>query len=83
MVEGLKVTTDKIKAAQQIKALYKLFVEKDCTMVEVNPLAETKDELVAADAKLGFDDNAAFRQRDLFAMKDDSQIDSRCRAKYS
>lgn len=46
----------------QIKGLYRLFVEKDCTMVEVNPLAETDEALVAADAKLGFDDNAAFRQ---------------------
>jgi hypothetical protein len=36
MVEGLKVTTDKKAAANQIKALYKLFVEKDCTMLEVS-----------------------------------------------
>jgi hypothetical protein len=36
MVEGLKVTTDKKAAAEQIKGLYKLFVEKDCTMVEVS-----------------------------------------------
>jgi len=35
MVEGLKVTTDKAAAAEQIKGLYRLFVEKDCTMVEV------------------------------------------------
>lgn len=77
MVEGLGVQTDHAKAAQQIKALYKLFVEKDCTMVEVNPLAETDDGLLAADAKLGFDDNAAFRQKDLFALKDESQEDER------
>ena len=45
----------------------------------MNPLAETKDgRLVAADAKLGFDDNAAFRQKDLFAMRDTSQEDPRC-----
>lgn len=35
MVEGLKVQTDKKAAAEQIKGLYRLFVEKDCTMVEV------------------------------------------------
>jgi hypothetical protein len=35
MVEGLKVATDKKAAAEQVKALYKLFAEKDCTMVEV------------------------------------------------
>merc|ERR1712157_472441 len=47
-------------------------------MVEVNPLAEDPEgNLIAADAKLGFDDNAAFRQKELFALKDDSQIDPR------
>lgn len=44
----------------------------------MNPLAETDKELVAADAKLGFDDNASFRQQDLFAMRDESQEDPRC-----
>ena len=77
MVEGLGVTTDKAAAAEQIKGLYKLFAERDCTMVEVNPLAETAEGLLAADAKIGFDDNAAFRQKDLFAMRDESQEDPR------
>lgn len=45
--------------------------------MQVNPLAETDTELVAADAKLGFDDNASFRQQELFAMRDESQEDSR------
>jgi hypothetical protein len=49
----------------------------------VNPLAETDKELVAADAKLGFDDNAAFRQPDLFAMRDESQEDPRWAAAAS
>lgn len=45
---------------------------------QVNPLAEDADgNLIAADAKLGFDDNAAYRQKDIFAMKDESQIDPR------
>ena len=45
---------------------------------KVNPLAEdTEGRLIAADAKLGFDDNAAFRQKEIFALKDDSQIDPR------
>lgn len=44
---------------------------------QVNPLAETDTALVAADAKLGFDDNASFRQKDLFAMRDESQEDPR------
>jgi succinyl-CoA synthetase beta subunit len=78
MVEGLRVTGDKAAAAKQIKALYTLFDKSDCTMVEVNPLAEGLDgSLIAADAKLGFDDNAAYRQKPIFDMKDESQIDPR------
>ncbi|KAG1675962.1 hypothetical protein FOA52_014206 [Chlamydomonas sp. UWO 241] len=78
MAKGLAVTGDMQAAAQQIKNLYKLFVSTDCTMVEVNPLAEdAAGTLIAADAKMGFDDNAEFRQKAIFAMKDDSQIDPR------
>jgi succinyl-CoA synthetase beta subunit len=77
IVDALGVTTDKAAAGEQVKALYRLFCERDCTMVEVNPLAETATQLVAADAKLGFDDNAAFRQKDLFALRDASQEDAR------
>merc|ERR1712196_502883 len=78
VVNALEVSGDHEDAKQQIHALYKLFLEKDCTIVEVNPLAEDTDgNLVAADAKLGFDDNAAYRQKELFAMKDDAQADPR------
>ena len=78
VVDGLKVSGDKKAAAEQIKALYKLFVEADCTMVEVNPLAEDADgKLIAADAKVGFDDNASFRQAEIFAQRDVSQEDPR------
>jgi hypothetical protein len=49
-----------------------------CIPLQVNPLAETPEgSLLAADAKLGFDDNAGYRQKEIFAMKDDSQIDPR------
>lgn len=45
---------------------------------QINPLAETSDKkLVAADAKLNFDDNAAFRQKELFALRDPTQEDPR------
>lgn len=78
MAEGLKVTGDLAAAAGQIKALYRLFDECDCTMVEVNPLAEDAEgRLIAADAKIGFDDNAAFRQKEIFALRDESQMDPR------
>ncbi|GAB4848217.1 hypothetical protein Ancab_002884 [Ancistrocladus abbreviatus] len=65
-------------AIEQVKKLYNLFCERDCTLLEINPIAETKDnQLVAADAKLNFDDNAAFRQKDIFALRDTSQEDPR------
>ena len=56
--------------------LYKLFEDKDATQVEINPLAETKDGAVLCmDAKLGFDDNADFRQEDVFKLRDITQED--------
>lgn len=78
IVTGLEVTGDKKAAGEQIQALYNLFVKSDCTMVEVNPLAEDAEgNLIAADAKIGFDDNAAFRQKDIFAQRDQTQEDPR------
>jgi len=78
IVAGLKCSGDLEAAKGQVKALYKLFEEADCTMVEVNPLAEDPDgNVIAADAKIGFDDNAAFRQQDIFAQRDESQEDPR------
>lgn len=79
VVDGLNLkVSDKTAAIEQIKNLYKLFAEKDCTLLEINPLAETADnKMVAADAKLNFDDNAAFRQKDVFALRDQSQEDPR------
>lgn len=45
---------------------------------QINPLAETSDnKLVAADAKLNFDDNAAYRQKEIFALRDPTQEDPR------
>lgn len=45
---------------------------------QVNPLAEDAEgKLIAADAKLGFDDSAGYRQKDTFALRDESQLDPR------
>jgi len=78
VVAGLKCSGDKAAAAEQIMALYRLFSEADCTMVEVNPLAEDADgNLIAADAKVGFDDNAAFRHAEIFEKRDTTQEDPR------
>ncbi|KAJ1457278.1 succinyl-CoA ligase beta subunit [Pelagophyceae sp. CCMP2097] len=78
IVTGLAVTGDKKKAIEQIHALYHAFKKCDCTMLEINPLAEdSAGVLIAADAKLGFDDNAAFRQKAIFGQRDTAQEDAR------
>ena len=77
IVDGLRVTADRQDALAQVKAMYKVFTTCDVTLLEVNPLAECEGRLIAADAKLNFDDNAAFRQKALFALRDESQEDSR------
>ena len=57
-----------------ISGLYRLFIEKDCSLAEINPLVLTKSgELVALDGKIDFDDNALFRHPDIVAMRDLSQ----------
>ena len=61
-----------------IHAVYRLFLEKDCSQVEINPLAVTKGgDVVALDAKLNFDDNALFRHKEIEALRDASQEDPR------
>ena len=58
--------------------LYNMFLACDCTQVEVNPLAETPDgQVVVCDAKVNFDDNAAYRQSSIFARRDLTQEDAR------
>lgn len=58
--------------------LYALFVEKDASLVEVNPLVITGDDgVMALDAKLNLDDNALYRHKDLAALRDPSQEDAR------
>ncbi|WFD32809.1 hypothetical protein MSPP1_003860 [Malassezia sp. CBS 17886] len=65
-------------AARTLVNLYRLYSEKDATQVEINPLAESKDGAVLCmDAKLGFDDNAEFRQQDVFELRDTTQEDPR------
>jgi succinyl-CoA synthetase beta subunit len=58
------------------QALYKLYLERDASLVEVNPLIVTGDgDLLALDAKINIEDNALFRQKDLAKLRDDSQED--------
>jgi succinyl-CoA synthetase beta subunit len=57
-----------------MKALCRMFVDYDCSLVEINPLVVTKaGELVALDSKITFDDNALFRHKDVAEMRDLSE----------
>jgi succinyl-CoA synthetase beta subunit len=58
-------------AQKLIEALYKTLIEKDATLIEINPLIITKDErIVCLDAKMNFDDNALFRRPEIFKLRD-------------
>ena len=61
---------------KQIKLLSKISVEKDFTLVEINPLILTEDnQVIALDAKINIDDNALFRNKELKSLVDESEID--------
>ncbi len=63
-------------AVDLVGALYRAFIEKDCSLAEVNPLVvTTAGLLVALDAKMSFDDNALFRHEDIAAMRDPKEED--------
>ena len=74
---GLSGEQNKQFAAIFVK-LSQLFIEKDFSLVEVNPLVVTKEgHLICLDAKVGIDDNSLYRHPDLLALRDLSQSDSR------
>ena len=59
-----------------IDALYRMFVEKDMSLLEINPLVVTKDgQLVALDGKMNFDGNALFRHPEIVALRDLAEED--------
>lgn len=69
---ALDIPADNInKAVGFFMGLYKAYVEKDCSIAEINPLVLTKQgELIALDAKMNFDSNALYRQKDIVAYRD-------------
>jgi succinyl-CoA synthetase beta subunit len=68
-----KLIDDCVKLIQN---MYKLVLEKDCSLVEINPLVISKDQrLIAMDCKINFDDNALFRHADYEKMIDYSQLE--------
>ena len=74
---GLKLVGNQIPQFTAIlKALYKLYIDNDASLVEVNPLIVTKEgNLVALDAKIGIDPNALMRHPELVALRDETQED--------
>lgn len=68
MIENLSVV---------LKNLYRLYLEKDCTVVEINPLITThKNEILALDAKINFDDNSLERHKEFEALRDPNEEDA-------
>ena len=64
------------QAVSFISSLYRVFIEKDCSLAEINPLVLTSDgTIVALDAKINFDDNALFRHRDIAGLRDRDEED--------
>ena len=59
-----------------IKAIYKMFINTDASMVEINPLILTKEQnIICLDAKVNFDDNALFKHPEIVALRDLSEED--------
>ena len=79
LARQLGFKSDQIKpAAKLFSALYRIFIESDCSMVEVNPLVVTKKgEVFALDAKFNFDDNALYRHPEIAALRDTTEEDPR------
>ena len=76
---GLGLEGDLIKQfAALLSGFAKMFVEKDLSLVEINPLVVTEEgQLICLDGKINIDDNALYRQKEILAMRDETQEDER------
>ena len=76
---ALNLSGDQIEQAVELCSnLYRLFVEKDMDMLEINPLIVTNDgQIRCLDAKMGFDSNALYRQPDIVALRDETEEDAK------
>lgn len=74
---GLGLSATAVKPLLKLlPALYRLFVDLDCSLVEINPLVVTRDDqVIALDAKITFDDNAMFRHSELKELRDTDEED--------
>ncbi len=76
---GMGLTPVQQKGLMKVmQGVYKIFMEKDASQVEINPLVVTEeDEIIALDAKISLDDNAVYRHKDMQALRDPSQEDEK------
>jgi len=69
-------------AKEQMKGLYDVFSKNDCVQIEINPMVQTTkahydSKVYCVDAKLGFDESTAYRNKEIFSWKDESMLDPR------
>jgi succinyl-CoA synthetase beta subunit len=74
---GLGLSGDQFKAgAALVQGLFRLYLDRDCSLAEINPLVVTRDgRVLALDAKLNFDDSALYRHKDIVALRDLNEED--------
>jgi succinyl-CoA synthetase beta subunit len=79
LAQALELPAESISQAVDLfQKLYQLYIDKDCTIVEINPLVLTEShDLLALDVKLNFDGNALYRHKDIVALRDLSEEDER------
>ena len=77
LCKKLDISGKSVRSADRfVKALCRMFVDYDCSLIEINPLVVTGDgELIALDSKITFDDNGMFRHKDLAELRDLSEED--------
>ena len=77
ITKNFNFTIDQEKEAKKIiQALYKILIEKDATLIEINPLIiNKKNNLICLDAKMNFDDNAVFRRPEISKLRDLNEED--------
>ena len=77
IISVFNLKKEQIETAKElIKSLYKILVEKDASLIEINPLIITKNEkIICLDAKMNFDDNAIFRRPEILKLRDLNEED--------
>src|SRR5690606_3063874 len=77
LARALGLTGEAAKQAGRLAGtLYRAFLDKDMSLLEVNPLILTEDgDLVCLDAKMNFDSNALYRHKDVVELRDESEED--------